>query len=960
MQIYTLMGQAYVMKYNEAQSWAYLFSRDESGDPHTHIIKKHRPHFSIQLSKEEGEKWDHEDEKLSIYADIATGQRSYYLQIDEKQNWNDWCYPDNYKIHGAYIDPGATPKYRKALEDEGYTHYEANIEYPYRVLIDYDIYDKYYIDEANNNKLTPIKRWLLPGEKPADQKLYDRAQTLVIRPRCCVFDIETDNKDGLEFPSWKDPKFKIQSIQFIDTYKPDTVLNYWVQSSGNIPLITEITKEGFTFKVETIIFATEKEMIRAFVAYAKRVRFDHYYAHNGNEFDLPYLYKRSEKLRVDLSGLSPLNRVYIREELLSEGFKAGDQGKAGQTTSAQPVVISGCSCMDTIPVIKKYTYQKKEVAYSQKHLILKNYGGEFYEGLEDYGRKAGWALQNDPEGLWRYSNLDVIGLFLLITQIYPIIIQYDNYRRIAGVAAHDSLSNSKFLKILKIRIRRMLGYPPMRTKSTWKKGDQRVPGAYVKPPRPGLSDWVAGMDYASMYPTIIEAENMGSETLIPKQFAIDMGIPYIESYDGVCFRTDIISVNSYMAQIVKFYRKEAKDLKKYWGAQGDEVKKKTYDDIQLAFKLLGVSIYGDAVYPFSPDYNYDVGRAITGRGREWVTGLDDFYATTHSLVTIAGDTDSTFVELSKEVFSSGSDIAIPELYQYVLKLEDSANQWLKGRARELNHTIQMSVEAEKIISRIVFKEKTLTQKKERQLKALYQSLRNAEGYGWDEEIPGIQEKIEEIETEKGTKKQYIYRAVAVKDEKGNFVPVDQIVQMGMAGKRTDTPTIIRSVFDKIGDMLMRDTIQRTKSYIYTEFKKIESYSLDEIAITKGFNKHPKYYVNEDYRTIGAAYAEKYFHQALDRAIKPKYICIKPITHKKTDVYPPETVCYDKVIRPLKVVCTLTESFNDIPEDFWEFYQIDWTEHRNKIFSPIKLLIDGIGENWDMLSKGQNPLTTWLS
>ena len=403
-EIYTLMGQAYKLQYGEP--WVYFFSRDQQGKAVKHVLKNHRPHYSISLgSTSQGYPEDHDN--LSLYVDTITGEKEYFLKFD-------------HNIDPDYVNPMRTKEFRTNHESMGYTHYEANITFPERTMIDLGLFDKYYLDANNNNKIVPIRPWLFPGEEPENKELFDRAQKLVIRPRCCIFDIEVDNKDGGDFPSWKHPVFPVQSIQFIDSYEEGILRVYWVRSKGDIPNITQIEREGQKFEVVTTIFPTDKQLLEAFVAYATLVRFDHYYAHFGNEFDLPYLYARMDHVGVDITGLSPLRRVYMRKELLSDGFRTGDKGKAGQTSSAQPVVISGCSCMDTIPVIKKYTYQKKEPGYSLKILIEKNFGEDFYEGHPDYGRKFGWALQNDPVGAWKYSALDTIGLYILITKVYSL------------------------------------------------------------------------------------------------------------------------------------------------------------------------------------------------------------------------------------------------------------------------------------------------------------------------------------------------------------------------------------------------------------------------------------------------------------------------------------------------------------------------------------------------------------
>lgn len=212
------------------------------------------------------------------------------------------------------------------------------------------------------------------------------------------------------------------------------------------------------------------------------------------------------------------------------------------------------------------------------------------------------------------------------------------------------------------------------------------PGAYVKPPVPGLYKWVVSFDLNSLYPLTIVQYNMSIETLIPGKLAgvsvdallnreidferialRDPNLPadgYTVTATGTRFRRDKQGV---VPTIISAYYAERAAVKKQMLAAKQEYehnpsrklenKINTLENQQMAIKILMNSLYGAMGNNFFRYFDVRIAEGITQCGQlaiRWAETainkmMNKILETTNQDYVIAIDTDSLYINMEKVV-----------------------------------------------------------------------------------------------------------------------------------------------------------------------------------------------------------------------------------------------------------------------------------------------------------------------
>jgi DNA polymerase elongation subunit (family B) len=202
-------------------------------------------------------------------------------------------------------------------------------------------------------------------------------------------------------------------------------------------------------------------------------------------------------------------------------------------------------------------------------------------------------------------------------------------------------------------------------------------GGYVKPPVPGLYEWVMGFDINSLYPNIIVQYNMSPETIVKHSKMRDIGVeellenprPRIEpnlamAATGTVFRRDKQGV---IAGIVEDTYNRRVTIKKQMIEKKRELELVTSPQLrfliesevarleteQTAVKILMNSLYGAMGSQYFRYYDIDLALAITTTGQYIIhraeKAVNDFIVkwlkTPHKDRIIAMDTDSIYVAM---------------------------------------------------------------------------------------------------------------------------------------------------------------------------------------------------------------------------------------------------------------------------------------------------------------------------
>lgn len=168
---------------------------------------------------------------------------------------------------------------------------------------------------------------------------------------------------------------------------------------------------------------------------------------------------------------------------------------------------------------------------------------------------------------------------------------------------------------------------------------EKFEGGKVFDPTPGLYDHAVTLDFASMYPSIISALNIGPETYRPN----DSGD--IDAPTG-SFVEDPQSLFSQAYHVLKDQRDIYTQKKREATRESDEwYIAKSYD---IGLKAYVNTFYGVIGSPYSRFYNHDVAENITKMGQAMLSRTGEF-AEECGYEVIYGDTDSVILSLGDEI-----------------------------------------------------------------------------------------------------------------------------------------------------------------------------------------------------------------------------------------------------------------------------------------------------------------------
>jgi DNA polymerase elongation subunit (family B) len=191
----------------------------------------------------------------------------------------------------------------------------------------------------------------------------------------------------------------------------------------------------------------------------------------------------------------------------------------------------------------------------------------------------------------------------------------------------------------------------------------KIEGAYVMDPKPGLYHGVSDLDFKSLYPNIMRSLNLSPELKTKKTEGSSL------AFNGVRFDTTRKGIFSEIAaellDLREKYRSKAKQLE----AEGHEgsiehVRSKQMSD---ACKVLANAMYGILASPHLRFFDPECGEAITVTARSLIQHVIS-YSRKEGLEAVYSDTDSAFFLCGKE-----------EAEEFAKKVATELDSLLEGR-----------------------------------------------------------------------------------------------------------------------------------------------------------------------------------------------------------------------------------------------------------------------------------------
>ncbi len=465
-----------------------------------------------------------------------------------------------------------------------------------------------------------------------------------------------DSIKGLE-EEYKLNKDLLQLCFDIETYNPAVVprpdkdpcimISYWIDGESGVLTTKKIDRKF----VKT--FATEKEMISAFMNLIKEKDPDIIAGYNSSNFDVPYLMKRAEK-----NGMSFRIGRYdedIRQEHhgLVEAIRIPGRINLDIYNVARFVSIVGAS--EKLIKINRFTLSEvyRAITGDTKITVDKNNIWQIWDGTD-----------SDREELADYSLSDSVTLNKLYE--FFIALETETSKVSMLTLAENAVSTTgQLVEVLLMRYasdnEELVPNKPEQQEIN-RRMSNPIEGAYVKTPEAGIYDNIVVLDFRSLYPSIIIAHNIDPAAIAGPDESV-----YNEAPNGIRFRTKPIGI---VPKALKKLINDRKEIKKAYKKDPDS---KTLAARSSALKILANSFYGYLGYARSRWYSRDCAASVTAFGRSYITmTIDD--AEKAGFHVLYSDTDSIFIQMQKKSkddaisFLNSINAKLPGLME--LELED--------------------------------------------------------------------------------------------------------------------------------------------------------------------------------------------------------------------------------------------------------------------------------------------------
>ncbi|MFC6951344.1 DNA-directed DNA polymerase [Halorubellus litoreus] len=532
---------------------------------------------------------------------------------------------------------GRTPRDVGNVRDH-FEHYEADILFPNRFLIDKDVKSGLRVPNAWNDDGSAIR------VHHEDVEATDATVT----PRVNTFDIEVDDRNG--FP--EDGEEEIVCLTSHDSYRDEYVC--WLQvadatgaTTSTDDLDYDPIPDEMDYRVE--VFEEEEAMLAAFLDYVTETDPDVMTGWNFEDFDAPYFLDRLDVLQspthdhdLDANRLSRVNEVW------RSGWGGPD--------------VKGRVVFDLL-----YAYKSRQFTELDSYRLDAVGETELDVGKERYSGDIGDLWEQEPKRLLEY-NLRDVELCVELDRKQDIVAFYDEVRTFVGCKLEDAPTAGDTVDMYVLH--KVHGEFALPSKGQQESEDYE--GGAVFDPITGVKENVTVLDLKSLYPMCMVTVNASPETKVDPD-AYD-GDTY-RAPNGTHFRKEPDGMIREMVDELLGEREDKKALRNEH--EPGTVEYETYDQQQAAVKVIMNSLYGVLGWDRFRLYDKEMGAAVTATGRE-VIEFTERSANELGHHVAYGDTDSVMIEL-------GPDVGTEEAIEQSFEIEEYINASYDDFARdELN------------------------------------------------------------------------------------------------------------------------------------------------------------------------------------------------------------------------------------------------------------------------------------
>ncbi|MGV8107250.1 MAG: DNA-directed DNA polymerase I [Nitrososphaerota archaeon] len=480
-----------------------------------------------------------------------------------------------------------------------------------------------------------------------------------------ALDIEVDSEEGrMPVPKEHDRKITAVGIVSNDGFRKVLLLEQDKNPNDGTALIPEAE-----------MCKTEKELLEktfdTIWSYSVLVTF------NGDDFDLPYLYERSQDPEID-----PINHTIIPKEEIpllvkrDSFIKRGIQAEAVQLKHGVHIDLFRTFQNRSIQI---YAFSHKYSEYRLNAIseaLLNDSKIEFDGNISDLPiQKLAQYCLKDTELTFRLTSFNdnlLLKLLFAIARISRLSIE-----DLSRVGVNQWIRGMLFYEHRKINAliphSEELRYKGQASSEAIIK-EKKYRGGLVVEPTPGIHFNVSVVDFASLYPSIIKVHNLSYETVNcphdscsqdPDQKITDTSYWTCKEKKGI---TSLL-IGSLRDLRVNYYKQLSKD--KIISPE----ERQLYTVVSQAIKVILNASYGVMGAEIFPLYCLPVADATAAIGRNIITRTIE-KCRESGISVVYGDTDSLFLrdpsegnveEISKWAKTNqGVDLELDKEYRYVV------------------------------------------------------------------------------------------------------------------------------------------------------------------------------------------------------------------------------------------------------------------------------------------------------
>lgn len=474
--------------------------------------------------------------------------------------------------------------------------------------------------------------------------------------RILSFDIECAGRKGIFPEANHDPVIQIANIVTKYGDKEPFILNVFCLDTTSYIEATQVLE-----------FAKEDKMLSAWQQFLLKVDPDIIIGYNISNFDFPYLLERAKHLKVD--GFEYWSRIPgMQSKVKDTNFSSKQIGNRDtkETNTNGRLQLDLLQLVQRDHQLRSYTLNSVCAHFlgEQKEDVHHTMITELFNGTPETRRRLALYCLKDaylPQRLMdKLSCLE----------------NYTEMARVTGVPFNFLLSRGQQIKFISQIFRKALEQKLVIPNLKSQKSDDHYEGATVIEPTRGYYDVpIATLDFASLYPSIIQAHNLCYTTLLDKKHIEHFGLKKDEDYivtpNGDLFVT-AKQRKGLLAQILEELLAARKQAKRELAQATDPFRKAVLNGRQLALKISANSVYGLTGATTGKLPCLPIASSTTSFGRQMIektkTEVENKYnianGYTHDAQVIYGDTDSVMVKFGTKELAEAMKLG-EEAAQYV-------------------------------------------------------------------------------------------------------------------------------------------------------------------------------------------------------------------------------------------------------------------------------------------------------